>query len=226
MSTTAALGMGLGGLLGSMSGSSPAGTTTTVQDIPDWQKPYVTSGLDAAKSIFQSNQANPAATTLNDAGMTNLTNTINGQFLDPATNPYLKATYDKAARSVQDTYNYTTMPQLSRAFGNQQAFGGSSAYGEAFGKANQGLATGLSDLATGIYGQNYQAERGRQFTGALGAPEYANAYTQSPYSNVNSYMNLAGKGYGSQTTQPYFTNPAGGALSGALAGYGLSKVFG
>lgn len=216
-----------GGLLGGMSAnSSPAGTTTTVQDIPDWQKPYVMGLLNSAQQTFQNQQGNQQPGLLAGMGGDQMQATIRGDYLSPDSNPWLKDTYDKAARSLTDQYNYSTMPQLSRAFGNQQAFGGSSAYGEAFGKANEGLATGLADLGTGIYGGNYQSERGRQFTAGAGAPDYASSMQTQPYAGLQAYGNIVGKGFGSQTQQPYFTNPTGGAMSGLLGGYALSNMFG
>lgn len=222
------LGMPLAGALlgGTSANNKPAGTTTTIQDVPDWQKPYLVDLFNSAKSTYQNQATDQTAQNLNNAGAANLQSTLAGNFLSPDSNPYLQATFDKAARSLTDQYNYTTMPQLSRSFGNQQAFGGSSAYGEAFGKANQGLATGLADLGTGIYGGNYQTERGRQFTGALSAPDYAASYRSSPYAGLNAYGNIVGRQYGSQTQEPYFTNPVGGALSGALGGLALSNAFG
>lgn len=216
-----------GTVLGATAGSSkPAGTTTTVQDIPDWQKPYVTGLLDSARQTFQNQQGNPQAGLLANAGANQMQSTIRGDYLSPESNPWLQATFDKAARGLTDQYNYSTMPQLSRAFGNQQAFGGSSAYGEAFGKANQGLATGLADLGTGIYGGNYQSERGRQFTAGAGAPDYAASMSTQPYAGLQAYGNIVGRGFGSQTQQPYFSNPTGGAMSGLLGGYALSNMFG
>lgn len=212
------------GILGG--GNSPAGNTTTTQDIPEWQKPYVMGLLNSAQQTYQGQQGNQMPGQLNQAGGQNMLNTIRGDYLSPDSNPYLQATYDKAARGVTDQYNYSTMPQLSRAFGNQQAFGGSSAFGEAFGKANQGLATGLADLGTGIFGGNYQSERGRQFSAAGAAPDYSSAMQTSPYAGIQAYGNIVGKGFGSQTQQPYFQNPAGGAMSGLLGGYALSNLFG
>lgn len=205
---------------------SPAGTTTTIQDIPDWQKPYVMGLLNSAQQTFQNQQGNQQPGLLAGMGGDQMQATIRGDYLSPDSNPWLKDTYDKAARSLTDQYNYSTMPQLSRAFGNQQAFGGSSAYGEAFGKANEGLATGLADLGTGIYGGNYQSERGRQFTAGAGAPDYASSMQTQPYAGLQAYGNIVGKGFGSQTQQPYFTNPTGGAMSGLLGGYALSNMFG
>jgi hypothetical protein len=202
------LGALLGGAAGGLGGSKgPAGTTTTTTDVPDYQRPYVQDLLSQARSTYQANQANPAAQTLANHGAANMDATIRGDYLDPSTNPWLKKTYDMAADSVGS--------------GVDSRFTASGRYGSG---AHQGvLGKTFGDLATNIYGGNYQQERGRQMTAALGAPEYASAYQQVPYGNLNNYANIAGKSFGSQTQQPYFNAPAGqsilgGALTGAMAG--------
>jgi len=355
------LGTGVGGLLGSMNGSQPAGNTTITQDVPDWQKPFIMDAMNAAKTGFQNSQGSQAANTATtDAARAQLNSTIGGDYLNsnPANpafqqmmnysnpnesylrgmasgdflnsnpgnsafsamtnysnpyesllmgsakgdflnaNPYIDATFNKAARGLQDNFNYSVMPQVSRAFGNQQAFGGNSAFNEASGQAYKALATGLGDLGTGIYGNNYANERnlmssaqnsllgsanatqgiraagasglsgnyntglgymsgagnsligssnatqgvraagaaglggnyntarGQQLTASMSAPGFATDYTNSQFAPINNYANIVGQRYGSQQTQPYFNNPMGGALSGALAGYGLSNIFG
>jgi len=73
-------------------------------------------------------------------------NVLEGGFLN--SNPYLDATYEKASRAM--------MPGINATFGGAGRTG-SNAHASALG-------TGLADLATGIYGENYQAERGRQDT--------------------------------------------------------------
>ena len=223
----AALLTGGGALLGGLGASGdPAGTTTTTTGVADWQKPYITGMLDDAKKIYTANQSNPIAANLANSGAANLQSTINGDYLNPGSNPYLQGTYNTAATKLTDNFNSTIMPQLNRAFGNMQAFGGNSAYSELLGNASKGLGYGLADLGNQIYGGNYQAERGRQYTGALGANDYAQGYSQTPYANLAAYGAIAGRPYGSQTNTPYFSNTTGGALSGALAGGVLSGLFG
>lgn len=147
--TGGVLGALLGGALGGLGGGNhPAGTTTTT-----------------------TNQ------TLAPGGLQQLQNTISGQYLDPATNPYLNQTYDAAARQITPRVN--------------SLFEASGRYGSG---AHQGvLGQSLADLGTSIYGGNYNAERARQLA-------------------------AAGTSIGNTVQNPYFTNPLGGVLSGALAG--------
>ncbi len=115
--------------------------------------------------------------TLAPGGLQNLQDTIAGRYLDPASNPYLSQTYDAAARQITPRIN--------------SLFEASGRYGSG---AQQGvLGQNLSDLATNIYGGNYNAERARQF-------------------------GAAGTSIGNTVQNPYFTNPLAGILSGATAG--------
>lgn len=123
--------------------------------------------------------------TLVPGALQNLQDTIAGRYLDPASNPWLSSTYDAAARQVTPRVN-----SLFEAGGR---------YGSG---ANQGvLGQNLSDLASNIYGTNYQNERTRQLAAAAGP-------------------------IGNTVTSPYFTNPLAGILSGGLAGGALGNLFG
>lgn len=287
--SNALLGAGVGGLLGSgaLGGNKPAGTTTSVQDIPEWQKPYVMQAMNSARGLLNT----PTDNTMTDAASANLMSTVNGDYLNSNpgnaayqalstyenpnesllrptaegaylnANPYIDATYNKAARGVTDNYNYSVMPQLSRQYGNMQAFGGNSSYGEMFDRNSKQLATGLGDLATGIYGQNYANERTnqqnaqfgllssantsagiraggasglsgnyntarqQQLTAATAAPGFQQGLLQNKWAPTMNYAQIAGQRFGSQETNPYFQNQAGGLLSGALTGYALSNAF-
>lgn len=97
---------------------------------------------------------------------------------------------------------------------------------------NSNLYSGDLTRNANIYGTDAQrnlnqwnAERGRQFSGATAAPEWQTSQTQANFAPYTAYANLL-KGWGSSTSTPYFQNPTGGALGGALAGYSLSKMFG
>ena len=81
-----ALGIGAGALAGSMNGSKPAGVTTTVQDIPDWLKPYATSVLDQGQGIVNANKITPETFSQSD----NVLNGIMGgsSIQAPTFNPY------------------------------------------------------------------------------------------------------------------------------------------
>jgi hypothetical protein len=165
------IGALLGGALGGMQGGNrPAGTTTTT-----------------------TNQ------TLAPGGLQQLQNTISGQYLDPATNPYLNQTYDAAARQITPRVN--------------SLFEASGRYGSG---AHQGvLGQTLSDLGTNIYGGNYNNERARQLAAAgtsIGST-VQNPYFTNPLAGILSGA-LAGGVLGGGT------NFLGGANGGILNGIG------
>lgn len=194
-----------GGLLGAVGADSkPAGTTTTVQDIPDWLKPYVTGNLDAAKAAMA---ANPQDNSLLAPATAQMNSTIAGDYLN--SNPYIDRTFQMAADPV--------VANIASQFSKAGRYGSG---------AHQGvLGTTLGNLATNIYGQNYANERAKQVTAAAGAPGFTSDAGAAPFSAFGAYGNLLKQNV-SSTTSPYFSNTTGGALSGALAGYGLSKAFG
>ncbi len=85
---------------------------------------------------------------------------LSGEFLDPASNPYLEDTFNTAADAVTERYNRTVIPGIESRF----AGAGQSRSGQLGGArriANEGLGDSLSDLATNIYGGNFQRERDR-----------------------------------------------------------------
>ena len=289
--TPAVIGALLGGLAGAAGGgSSPAGTTTTVQDIPEWLKPYVISNMERGRSVLdqlpnsgplmqqaqdelgrtiggeylESNPALPFMRELANYKTPNLDYlipTARGDFLSPDSNPWLRGTYDKAARAVSDTYLSTTQPRTDTLFNRAGAFGpGNSSYEETVARNRFGLGENLSGLATNIYGGNYQnergrmlqasqllpqfsqseqgiraggasglgsiysGERGRQTAAAAGAPGFATQRSQAALSPFTAYSQLFPTGLHA-TTSPYFSNPMGNVLGGALTGYTLGNIF-
>jgi hypothetical protein len=202
-------GAGLGALAGLLGGSKQAGTTTTIQDIPDWLKPYVMGNLNAAtaKSIELG-----AQTPLLGPAQDEMMKTIKGDYLRPESNPYLKDTVNDALGQVQSRFNSQYM--------NMQG-GGDNMLNSGF---QEGLVRNLSATALPMYNQNYQTERNRQFGAATTAPDYTTSQYNAAFSPFTAYSQLT-KGMGSQTTSPYFTNPLAGALGGAALGSQFGKIF-
>ena len=95
--------------------------------------------------------------------------TINGKFLDPSSSPYLADTYGQAADAVTRSYQTATAPGTSAAFSAGGRYG-SGARNQQIDQNNRALGSTLDNLATSIYGGNYEAERARQMTAAGGAP--------------------------------------------------------
>lgn len=203
----AALGMLAGAATGALGASSkPAGSTTTTQDVPDWLKPYVMGNLNQAGGTKGALLANgtPATT----ASIPEYLKTVSGAYLDPATNPYLDATYKHAAGLV--------------GAGIDSRFEAAGRYGSG---AHQGvLQEGFNNLGTSIFGGNYQAERARQTAAITGAPTFDTGTAGAAFAPYTDYANLFPSSR--STTQPYFSNLPGSILSGALAGGTLSKMYG
>jgi hypothetical protein len=128
---------------------------------------------------------------LTTAAQGELTKTLRGDYLN--NNPYIDATYDKAARGVTRNYNEVINPGIDSAFTKAGRFG-SGAYAAARNSADKTLGGELAGLATNIYGQNYSNERQNQVQGQLYAPDLANQdyYDINQLSSVGDYRtNLA-----------------------------------
>lgn len=88
--------------------------------------------------------------------------TLQGKYLTPETNPYLKETYEMGARRLGEQFREQVAPELRRSAMGAGAYGGSR-HGVMEGMAEKGLAQSLGDLATQLYGGAYEAERARQY---------------------------------------------------------------
>ena len=175
-------------IVGSLLGGSSSGdqTTTTQQQLPDFLQQYAPSYAQAGWNLFnQPYQAYPNETVapfaqdqesamdmvrqqatgqqnpLYGASQQQTMDTINGNYLNPQTNPYLQQTYDLAADRMTDAFSRGTAAQTDAAFAQQGAFGGS-----AWDEKQQANATSLGDslagLGANIFGGNYANERNRQ----------------------------------------------------------------
>ena len=98
-----------------------------------------------------------------------------------AMNPYLDALYGNAAQSAARAYQTITMPQLETRYASSGRLG-SGQYEQAVGSAQRGLAGELAGMATDIYGQGYESERGRQ----MGAAGQLAGMAQQGYTGVQA----------------------------------------
>lgn len=205
------VGAGLGALAGGLGGTE-AGTvnTTNTSQLPAWQLPYVQFGLDEAKKWYEGlggmNNINL------DTAIDEYNKTMSGAYLDPATNPWLTATYNMAADQV--------------GAGVDSRFSGAGRYGSG---AHQGvLGQQLGNLATNIYGGNYQLERDKQWGATQGAPAWNAGVTTASAAPLSIYQGLVSGNYGgTQYGQtPYFNNPVGNLIGGAMLGGTFGKMFG
>lgn len=202
----------LGGLLGALAGGvganqKPAGTTTSVQDIPDYLKPYQSMNLTSGVNNF--GLASQGASVL--PGAANQMNaTINGQYLDPNTNPAFQP------------YVKDLMGQAMSTFNGQ--YGGPAGTNLGNSGFQEGAARAITNAALPLYNSAYQTERGNQVNAASQAPAFASNYAGAALAPNLAFKNLYS---GAQaTTQPYFANTGAGIFSGGLAGYTLGNAFG
>jgi hypothetical protein len=163
-------------------GGDNGGNQSTTTTVTPWAgvQPSITNYLNRAESIyktpFQFNQGDTIApfspeqqyalsgTTQralqgspnNLAAQGNNFGTLTGQYMSPDSNPWLKANVDTALDDVQTRVN--------SQFNNNNF--GSSAHQET-------LARNLGQTAAGLYGDNYQQERGRQMQASALAPSLA-----------------------------------------------------
>jgi hypothetical protein len=202
----AAGGALLGGLSSSGSGTK-TGTVTTEEGLPDWLMPYAKPALDQYSTQIQNLNTDPYG--IMPSAMKEFKSTIDGMYLDPSTNKYLEDYYKLGAERIKGS--------LQPSFGHMQAFGAHSGYNEA-------LSRGLGDFATGLYGGNYAKERDRQTSMTASAPQFlAQASTQQtlPYQQYLQSLSSLGK----KKEDPFFTNPMGGILGGAMVGSQLGSLW-
>lgn len=207
LSNSQAIGAGLGAassLLGG--GSKPAGTTTTVQDIPDWLKPYAAQGLGGLVDAYNSTPNGVAPVTA--AGNQYMQDVIGGDYLN--SNPYLDAMFNKASGQVGAKVN--------------SQFSSAGRYGS--GAHTGVLGESIGNLATDIYGGNYARERQNQQQAAASSAAFGNSIISQPFLKGQNLLQGVNSIKGGTTSTPYFQNQAGDILSGALGGMALGKLYG
>lgn len=93
------------------------------------------------------------------------TPTAQGQFVNPDTNPYLDAYYDRATEQAQRTFQESLSPGLDAQYSMSGRLG-SGSFANARDTLEGQYAQQLGDIATGIYGGAYDQERQRQMAAA------------------------------------------------------------
>lgn len=221
-----------------MPGGGGGGNQVTKIEPPSYQLPHLQYGVNQAQQLYNrgasvvpfapQTEAAIAGTTqralqgspVTNAAQNYATRSLQGGFL--GSNPYLDATFNKAALATQN--------QLASQFG---AAGRGQAGAEGL-RSQQ-----LNDLATGIYGGDYQQERNRMQgvlgqAGALANQDYidlaqlggagaqveglAQQYADAPGTALDQYLGRISGNMGQTQTTKTPRNPVAGAAGGALAG--------
>lgn len=226
-----------------MDGGGNGGTSTVGP--PKWQLPYIQQGYEGAKNLYQAGgtpvvpfstetenaltgtaaraaAGSPGVTAAQDVN----TKTINGGFL--GANPYLDATFERAALQTQNQL----ASQFAGAGRNVEASRGER-------------SQELNDLATGIYGGAYDSERNRQqqaisMAGGLANQDYvdlgqlaavgaqredlAREQAEQPGTALDQYLGRVTGSVGQTSYQP--RNRTGGAVGGAMLGSQIGGQYG
>lgn len=234
--------------LGSLFGTSPAGSTTTTTAPWSPLQPYLKQAFGQAQNLYNTgakqvapfNSAESGALTgmenlgangvpITDAAMNFGTNLENGNYLN--SNPY------------QDQTAQTVLSQVVPGIESQFAKGGALNNPMAAFATAQGATSALAPIEY----QNYQDTLGKMVQGEALAPqtqqlpfqqlqqEFGAGQTQQgqtqqqldlPFTQLQSYLSSLQGSYGSETTQPYFQNSAAGALGGLMGLQSLGGLSG
>lgn len=101
-----------------------------------------------------------------------LSDTLAGKYLDIESNPWLRGTYDAAARSVLDSSNEAFMGQRSAFTGQQQRPTSSSPMAAAESRLSRDRDITLANLSSQIFSPAYQNERQIQAQAAKTARDF------------------------------------------------------
>lgn len=258
-----------------MGGGTPSNTTTTsVQQLPAWLNNANTFGASQAQNLYNqggatyypgntvapfspmqeqyfsgvenlANQGSP----VENASTNQTTQTLNGAYLNPSSNPYLQDTFNSAANAVQQRLGSEYASQgrnPSMSLGAQademnqlatQIYGGNYANE----RANQMEALHYAPLTDqmGLTGLNMLGSAGSQIQGQAAQMQAANEdlydyYANLPYTNLSNYMNTVNSlshGNSSSATGPGPARPSktatalGGAATGAATGAEIGSVY-
>jgi hypothetical protein len=199
--------------IGALGGSKKSGSQTATQNSAPWgpQQTYLKTLFGGARNTLNNGYEGPM---LAPGATEQLQNTISGQYLNPSSNPFLQ-------QSVNDALGLAKT-QFAGQYGGQAGGNlGNTGYQEM-------LMRTLGNVATNAYGNAYGQERQNQLQASQVAPSFDIANMQSPFAPLQAYQGLVGGNYGGSSTssQPIYTNPAAGALGGALAGGQLFGMMG
>lgn len=111
--------------------------------------------------------------------------TLAGDYLNPASNPYLAAMSDAIGRQTTRQYQEGIAPSLQAQFANSGRTG-SGLYANAMDSSRDTLARGLYEGNANLYGNNYQNERNRQMNALQMAPQT----TQLQYQPASQLLNV------------------------------------
>lgn len=187
------IGKAVGGIFGGE--SQQTGTQTVTNSIDPMLKPYVQFGLDESKRLYQNptpyapfnTVVAPSSQTLSalqgienraiagsplmSSAQAQSQKTISGDYLSGS--PFFQGAFQAATRPLEQQFGQNIMDIRSKLSSSGRY--GSGAQTALEGRAAEGLATGMSDIAGKLAYQNYETERGRQEAAIANAPTMSQA---------------------------------------------------
>lgn len=255
------LSAGIGAAVG---GSGPSsGTTTTTSGPPEWLNNYLQQYVGEAENVARNSQYTPmnnyqndalqgiasqamAGSPANDAGQQQITDTLNGAYLN--SNPYLDYNINKAQNDLVQQYQLGTAAQTDASAARSHALGGSS-YNQLTAYNNDNLANQLNNVDASMRGANYTNERNNQMSALGQVPGMVN----TGYADWNNLYNAGNTlqqqqqqqdqwgehqlgiadqalrtslgGGGTVQSSPWEANKTAGLLGGAATGLSLWNAY-
>ena len=180
------------------SSSKPSGVSRTVvsNDPPAFQQPYIERGFEEAETQFGTPRTFYEGSTVvpfsdpTQAGLTAMetratagsplvtaaqdltASTMDGDYLSPDSNPYLKSAMDAATRPMKEAFTQDVIPGISSAFSSGGRYG-SGLQGNMQARAAEDYLTGLGDVGAKMAYSNYADELARQAAAGTAAPGMA-----------------------------------------------------
>ena len=186
----------MGSVFGSRS-EAPRTTTSVVStDPPAFQKPFIEFGLEQARSFYDdprsyytgstvvpfSGQTTEALTGIENraragsplvtGAQSQVAKTMAGDYLNPATNPYLTSAMDAATRPMREAFTEDVLPSIDTAFSQAGRYG-SGLQARQQQRAAEDYLQSLGDVGSRMAYSNYADERARQEAATSAAPAMA-----------------------------------------------------
>ena len=186
----------MGSIMGTRSEAPRTSTSVVSNNPPAFQQPFIEFGLEEARKYYDEPRTFYEGSTvvpfnpLTEEAMTGITDraragsdlvtdaqtqikkTMAGDYLDPATNPYLTSAMDAATRPMREAFTQDTMPAINAAFSSAGRYG-SGLQGNMQARAAEDYLQSLGDVGSRMSYSNYADERDRQAAATTAAPAMA-----------------------------------------------------
>ena len=162
-------------------GGAAFGQQPSATGAPTPTAPMVAPITATEQDLLRVLQAGASGSPAQQAGTELLTQTIQGQFLDPASNPFLQAAIQAQQQRLAENFRLIEAPLLQSRFtraGQSIQPQGSSAFDTAAAIALRGLTQSQADIATQLTAANFAQERDRQMQAVQQAQAISSDETQ------------------------------------------------